>query len=65
MCWVDHDVIESMGGGGYWCSPGGGGARGGGGGGHCLFEGRYPLPNYRPCFLALSAPQFSLSAPCF
>ena len=21
-----------------------------GGGGHCLFEGRYPLPNYCPCF---------------
>ena len=25
-----------------------------GGGGHCLVEGRYPLPNYRPCFLHLS-----------
>ena len=24
--------------------------------GHCLCEGRYPLPYYRPCFLALSAP---------
>ena len=20
------------------------------GGGHCLFEGRYPLPNYRPAY---------------
>ena len=38
---------------------------GGGGGGHCLFEGRYRLPNYRPCFLALSDPQFSLTAPYF
>ena len=26
------------------------------GGGHCLFEGRYPLPNYRPRFSSLSAP---------
>ena len=38
---------------------------GAGGLGHCLFEGRYPLPNYRPCFLALSGPQFSLTAPYF
>ena len=28
------------------------------GGGHCLFEGRYPLPNYRPCFSGLSVPLF-------
>ena len=27
-------------------------------GGHCLFEGRYPLPNY---YSGLSIPQFSLS----
>ena len=33
--------------------------------GHCLFEGRYPLPNYRPCFLALSTRQFSLTVPYF
>ena len=25
-------------------------------GSHCLFVGRYPLPNYRPCFSALSSP---------
>ena len=31
----------------------------GGGGGHCLFEGRYPLPNY-PCFASLTAPEFFL-----
>ena len=35
------------------------------GGGALLFEGRYPQPNYGPSFLALSAPQFSLTAPFF
>ena len=43
-------------------------AEGPGGGGHCLFEGRYPLPNYpqfRPCFLALFAPQSFFTAPYF
>ena len=34
-------------------------------GGHCLFEGRYPLPNYRPHFSALSAPQSFLPPPIF
>ena len=29
----------------------------GGGGGHCFFKGRYPLPNYRPFFSAMSTPQ--------
>ena len=33
---------------------------GGGGGGHCLFEGNYPLPNYRPRYLGLSAPLTAL-----
>ena len=33
--------------------------------GHCLFEGWYPLPNYRPCFSALSAPQSFFTAPYF
>ena len=32
-----------------------------GGGGHCLFEGSYPLQNYRPCFSGLSTPQLSLT----
>ena len=31
---------------------------GGGGGGHCLLEGRYPPPNYRPRFSGLSALSF-------
>ena len=35
----------------------------GGGGGHCLFEGRYPLPNYRPCLSALFGPQSFFTAP--
>ena len=39
------------------------------GGGHCLFEGRYPLPNYRPWFLVhvmcVFSPQFSLTASYF
>ena len=43
------------------CSDWLGSERGGGGGsergGDCLFEGRYPLPNYRPRFSALSAPR--------
>ena len=30
----------------------------GGGGGHCLFEGSYPLPNYRPRFSGLYALSF-------
>ena len=25
-------------------------------GGHCLFEGRYPLPNYRPCLFRCCPP---------
>ena len=41
------------------------GVGGGGGGGHFLFEGNYPLPNYRPCFSGLSSPEFSLTAPYF
>ena len=50
---------------GVWgWSPGGGGG-GGGGGRHCLFEGKYLLPNYCPCFSVLSAPQFFLTAPLF
>ena len=36
-----------------------------GGGGQCRFEGRYPLPNYRPRFSGLSVPEFSLTAPYF
>ena len=36
-----------------------------GGGGHCLFEGRYPLPNYRPCFSALAVPHSFFTAPYF
>ena len=35
------------------------------GGGDCLFEGRYPLPNYRPCFSALSAHQSFFTSPYF
>ena len=59
---------------GRWAGPEEGGEergrRGGGGGGEEGGEGggeeggalrRYPLPNYHPCFLALSAPQFSLT----
>ena len=38
---------------------------GGGGGGHCLFGRSYPMPNYRPRFSGLSAPEFSLTAPYF
>ena len=31
---------------------------------HYLFEGSFPLPNYRPCFFSeLSASKFSLTAP--
>ena len=44
------------------------GSEGGGGvlrGGGCLFEGRYPLPNYRPRFSALSAPQSFLPPSIF
>ena len=37
----------------------------GGGGGHCLFEGRYPLPDYHPCVSALSASQCFLLLPIF
>ena len=37
----------------------------GGGGGHCLFECKYPLPNYRPCFSVLSAGQSFFIAPYF
>ena len=44
---------------------GGGGGVGGWGGGHCLFEGRCPLPNYRPCFLVLSTLKSLLTAPYF
>ena len=36
-----------------------------GGGGHCLFEGRYPLPNNLPCFSALSTPQYFFYRPLF
>ena len=36
-----------------------------GGGGHYLFEGNYPLPNYRPRFSGLSAPAFSVAAAYF
>ena len=32
--------------------------RGGGGGWHCLFEGNYPLPNYRPRYF-FTAPYFT------
>ena len=35
------------------------------GGGHWLFEGNYPLPNYRPRFSGPSTPEFSLTAPYF
>ena len=35
------------------------------GGGHCLFECRYPLPNYRPCFSTLSVPQSFFTATYF
>ena len=38
---------------------------GGGGGGHCLFEGRYPPPNYSPIFFKVSAPKVSLTDPYF
>ena len=34
-------------------------------GGHCLFEGSYWMPNYRPRFFGLSAPEFSLTPPYF
>ena len=44
---------------------GGGGRAGGWGGWHCIFEGRYPLPKYSPCFSGLSASKFSLTAPYF
>ena len=36
----------------------------GGGGGHSLFEGSYPLPNYRPAF-PLSALEFYFYRPVF
>ena len=42
------------------------GGRGGGVfGGHCLFESRYSLPNYCPCFFEISTPKFSLTDPYF
>ena len=37
----------------------------GGGGGHCLFEGRYPLPNYCPCFFGPVHPSVFFDRPLF
>ena len=38
---------------------------GGVGGEHCLFKGRYPLPNYHLCFSGLSALPFFFYRPGF
>ena len=36
-----------------------------GGGGHCLFEGSYPLPNYRPIFQGCLSMSFIWPPPIF